>query len=616
MPTFKIIGIDDVIDSATTRFTCCDSDGESIFVGSDDNANGADVWQYKDNVWKKITSNLKNENFRGVHSLVVKDSILYAGTGGNYLEGAKGQVWSNDFTGWKNTGLSNSSNLNVIVRKLLKVGNSIFAAGSYYSLFKLDGTTWTEPINTVSANNNLFNWVDMDTDGSSVYASVIGTAFTVSGLIKYTATGTTQISLPNFGVSSNLAVTKLCYSNGTLFAGTYNEFSGAQLWVLPVTGSTWYKIQENGFGDYSNYMIDDIKIINNEIIISVLNTSGGKVYSNFVSGLQFSLSSSLGGEFSPTTPWVEVTLDSNSVYNGYLIQNVANTVYLIGKQKRHLIETSKFETYLTANQKGAKGLNVWSDNPISCLPIGNDRYRSVGVNFGAFCITEGPLHDIAETPISPYMPIPFGLQVDLSSNIGPISSLRYTDLLDKKPSFFSGMLGPQTFPFPLLLNFSSASGIAYAGGGGIYKDESLGLIFYAYYTEEGYWGPLPGGARPFTYSGRLAVSFDDGLTYYDCGYIVTPEILSNPNNLITSGGVNGCYPSNLIKSGDYLYLYFEEGREVPGPNTTKQCVARVKYSDLIASALTKNTPTWYKYYNGSFSQQGIGGSATDRKSVV
>ena len=197
--------------------------------------------------------------------------------------------------------------------------------------------------------------------------------------------------------------------------------------------------------------------------------------------------------------------------------------------------------------------------------------------------------------------------------------------LDWKADAVSGQLG-QVF------NQSNTSGVAFFAGGTVYKDETSGISLIFSHAEEGYWTysdptdtTKPGG---FLGSIRLKVSFDDGLTLYDAGKILTSHVSSNPSGIAVP--VDGGHPQGqpgyipitdsiknvalCVKRGDYLYAYYGTDRISSRTNDAKEysnlCVARALYSDVIESAANKSVCNWYKYYDGSFSQPGLAGSAT------
>lgn len=599
---FKVIGVDDVTIDPTVRFRCSTSYGDSIIIGSESTNSTCHIWEYREGEWKRITDNLAAQDFRTVNSIVEKDGELFVGLGREYLNSGYGQVWSNGSKKWTNTGLTHPSNLNHAIRKLVKVGNDIYAAGSYFCLYKFDGSSWTIPINPLVAGSptgytvtsNLFNWVDIETDGSSVYASVDSDPlFPVSGVIRYDGTSITQFSPNVFGDANNFKITKLSYLNGKLYAGTYNESDGAQVWSKSVTASPateWDSINTAGFGDRHNYMVVDMKPIGSSMVVSVINPSGGQVWA-----------------YNPTAQtWTKQIVNSDALYDSYLIQSHKGSNYLIGTKKLLIVPLNDDTVVYTTNQRNAKKLNNWPDGGLTCVPIGNGRYRFNGPNVAYIAVTEGTLDDPAQVVLSPVsaLPPPY-------TNYAGLSAVAYTNILDKKSDSITGLLN-QVF------DRSGTSGIAYWGAGNpIYKDQNTGIVLNPAYTEEGYWDVTGGNSEAFGWLSyvRLLVSFDNASSYYDCGNILTPPVYPIPSAFVLPGGGSGATialaAGGILKEGDYLYIYYGGDTNnllEPGKRT---CLARAPLSEVINAALNKQTSPWTKYYNGSFSQPGLGGSSTD-----
>jgi hypothetical protein len=587
---FNVIGVDDITIDSTTRFKCSTNNRESIFIGSDSTDSTAHIWQFKNGEWKRITDNLATQGFKSINSLVIKDEELFAATGRNYIDPGQGQVWSNGSKRWKNSGLSNVANANHLIRKLLKVGNDIYAAGSYYSLFKFDGTSWTEPINPsvaspagnpLAPNFDLLNWVDIETDGSSVYGSVLSLTNTpTSGIIKYDGTSISVDAPSGFGSPYNLAATKLCYYDGYMHAATYNEVSGTEVWSQ-TDGGPWGKINNSGFGKKDNYMTVDMKVVSGYLVVSVANPSGGEVWAYDGS-------------------WTKQTINSDVLYDSYLIEPLNNSIYLIGRQKLYFVKTSDRNLLYTTQQRLEKALPFWIDGAIATVPLGNDRYRFIGPNAGRPVITEGTFDNPAEIVVNASS---YFSSLALSSNVAfaydPIiggTPAAFIDILEKKPDTATGLLNT-------VFNLSNTSGICYFGGGITYKDPDTGIVLYPYYTEEGYWSPV----LNWVIAMRLGVSFDNGLSFYDCGYILTPTVLPTPGGQFSS--TVGPGPLGFFKKDDYFYILYGGDQSSSSAPKSPLGVARALCSEVIASAMNKQASPWKKYYNGSFSEPGIAGSS-------
>lgn len=152
----------------------------------------------------------------------------------------------------------------------------------------------------------------------------------------------------------------------------------------------------------------------------------------------------------------------------------------------------------------------------------------------------------------------------------------------------------------------------YAGIGGVYRGKENKL--YGFYHAEDQEGmpKFPGTNIPgFHASIGLAISEDNGKTWEKAGQILTslkPKGWTLYEEQVESG--LGILCSVLSKDKKYLYIYYSEHSRVDANGNWRGvqiCMARVD--------IQKDLPLpgkWYKYYEGSFSEPGIGG----RDSVV
>jgi hypothetical protein len=133
----------------------------------------------------------------------------------------------------------------------------------------------------------------------------------------------------------------------------------------------------------------------------------------------------------------------------------------------------------------------------------------------------------------------------------------------------------------------------YAGIGGIYQGENEILAFY--HAEQHVGVPNP---RAFIHwSAALAVSKDDGRTFQKLGKILSYGAPRTTGRDIEGVGDVAVCPDH---TGSYLYAYYTEVSK----NNERGCVicmARSKISD------GGRPGTWHKYYNGGFTEPGLGG---------
>lgn len=163
--------------------------------------------------------------------------------------------------------------------------------------------------------------------------------------------------------------------------------------------------------------------------------------------------------------------------------------------------------------------------------------------------------------------------------------------------------------------------ISYVGGGPTYRvpagNPGAGNLLLVYHTEQetyeaGYQYPdcdVNGqncGQHSNGFYTRLGVarSTDDGMTWTDLGMIISPGTPYNPQQTADLGD------PHLVAHNGFFYLFFPD--IVDNGNTdTGMSAARVSYSDfLTAAAAGSPLPAVQKYYNGQWSQPGLGGTSS------
>jgi hypothetical protein len=672
---FTVIGVNNVTSDPTIRFKCVTTDGNKLYIGSDTSVNeSAHIWEYSNGSFSKITDNLESESFKSVEDLLVDDGVLYAGVGDAFSSTSnyRGQVWANNSIKWVDTGLGSSSVnwATNFVRKLVKFDGKIYAAGSRYELLRLDTSGWYAVItgrgggrypgrtDIVNSYINTEHWTDLTTDGSAIYASVLEAetyqastlvgAFTPSALIKYDGSTMSRFAPPlSYGSGGNRFINKIHYDDGYLYAATHNSTSGTEVWRSPVSGDSWVQINESGFGEHESYAVNDIKSIDDCIVFSVMNSKGCQIWAYEKSS----------GE------WTQQTINSTTPYNAYYIQKVGLENYLVGEAVQYLTQEGREELAYSAPQTYASGVPHLFDNGAYSIPTDEvNGYRFI-TNNGPFpFVSEGTLEDPFKTMISPYVDrqsdldrgargwcAPFDLyETGASSTL--VSSFRYTEILGKKPSFFSGELGTDLNGSGFEMGIYDDNGVLlssvlyssidnYGGPSGyensgirlyhpqtLWYDEDEDLTLIPVYVEEGNWGsgaPASSNSNPPECGGprnsirearhkrasRLLVSEDKGLSFSDCGYLITLPFNNVPNdNLSTSGAIMGPPNTAIIKRSDpntgedYLYVYFDRFKNNIDGTANSLSVARAPYSSVITSAKNREVADFSAYYNGSWSQ--------------
>ena len=141
---------------------------------------------------------------------------------------------------------------------------------------------------------------------------------------------------------------------------------------------------------------------------------------------------------------------------------------------------------------------------------------------------------------------------------------------------------------------------SYVAGGPIYEDPASGARLMVYHAEKHF------GSR-YSVDLGLAVSFDPkGLDFFDLGPIITPNIPvgQNPYSSDLGGG------SFAIKDGQFN-VYFRDYLANPQDGFSSElAVARAPLADLISNSLQGIKTPFTKYYNGGFTEPGIGGRSS------
>ncbi len=152
----------------------------------------------------------------------------------------------------------------------------------------------------------------------------------------------------------------------------------------------------------------------------------------------------------------------------------------------------------------------------------------------------------------------------------------------------------------------------YAGISGSYTDYEKGEIFAITHNEDHYrLSPIDGSGVPgFCASIGIVKSSDSGKSF-NRNRLDTPIITSywGKKKLLAWSGQNdyGAAEPSIVKdiTGKYLYIYytehsrFDENKNIRG---VQVCMARASINSDIMDP--KN---WKKYYNGKFSENGVGG---------
>ncbi len=205
------------------------------------------------------------------------------------------------------------------------------------------------------------------------------------------------------------------------------------------------------------------------------------------------------------------------------------------------------ETIYTKSQRTSRSLSTWPDGNMGIVSNGNGTFDFYGANGGKPVKTTGTLTDPGKS---------------------------------KKSVKIDG-LPKKTFD--------------YVSGGPIYRDPTSGARVMIYHAEK-----HGKSAKDYYSVLGLAVSTDAaGLKFRDLGTIIEPNLQSGQAEI--GGGTFAIF-------NNHLNVYYRDWHI--GGGTAETAVARAPISELISNALSGRGTAFTKYYNGDWSQPGIGGKAS------
>ena len=144
----------------------------------------------------------------------------------------------------------------------------------------------------------------------------------------------------------------------------------------------------------------------------------------------------------------------------------------------------------------------------------------------------------------------------------------------------------------------------HASGGPLHYDDATGQLLLFYHGEHF----ANGDPTDFYAFIGLAVSDDEGASFADLGPIITSELAEDdadrPHPLDVGSG------AYIARDGQFL-VYFHERGDKARVRRRNLLVATAPIADVVEAAAQRRTPTFMKYHDGSFSEPGIGGRASE-----
>lgn len=216
----------------------------------------------------------------GASALSPFDGHLYAGTLG---KGAK--IYRKDASGWSSVmdnGFGNSHNEGI--NDLIEFGDSLYAntfnvvnGGQIWR--SNDGASWNQIISDGfgdQTNGEIFRFAEFE---DNIYASTSSFTTTHGAELWRSDTGDeidwTRVVTNGFnGDMNNSSIISLEVYSKTLFAGTYNEKTGGEVWRSS-DGLSWKQVNTDGFDTATNQAISALATYNGMLYASTLTRASG-----------------------------------------------------------------------------------------------------------------------------------------------------------------------------------------------------------------------------------------------------------------------------------------------------------------------------------------------------
>ena len=264
---------------------------ESLYVGTINQTEKCQVWRYiGDSNWSQVNENGFGGSNTAVQGIVVFDNELYVGTT-NFSAGC--QVWCYDsgisWTQVNESGFEDGKEAGV-ARVLFVFDGQLYAGARNDTdiggmvgaqVWRYDGgTSWTQ-INE-DGFGNLPSGNNRSVEAMAVLDGILyaGTWNDINGcqVWRYDGgTNWTQINenafgnMPSDGYSVALAMEVF---NGNLYVGTRNDEDGAEVWRYD-GDINWTQVNETGFGSTNNKAIWDLVVCNDSLYAGTMNMGGG-----------------------------------------------------------------------------------------------------------------------------------------------------------------------------------------------------------------------------------------------------------------------------------------------------------------------------------------------------
>ena len=256
--------------------------GTNLYAGTLNMSTGAEIWRLESTGWEMVmTGGFGDMDNVGIDHLAVFAGVLYAGTV-NLEDG--GEIWrTDDGSHWIRV-FSAGGPYTPEVFRFVVFWDTIYAGtwsadpfggAEIWRSDTGDADDWQRVIGIGFGNPSNEAVLSLETFGDGLYAGTYNQ--TTGGEIWRSSNGTSwsQVNSDGFGDPENVAISSLAEFGGYLYAGVAgNETTGAQLWRSP-DGTTWVQVESSGFGNVGKGGLNALHVYDGQIHFVVGNEVDG-----------------------------------------------------------------------------------------------------------------------------------------------------------------------------------------------------------------------------------------------------------------------------------------------------------------------------------------------------
>jgi hypothetical protein len=244
-------------------------------------APGGQVWSYDGNTWVIIHKSKAGRPYvQAATALAVLGNDLYVGLS---LSDGTCEVWRTDGKGkapYRWTKVSGTADINQ--KYTYSVSSMAVLKGNLYCgtlnnstgcrIWKYNGSTWMPVVGQGPAGSptgpgfgSKENYAALAMTSSASGDLYVGTGRNNGGEVwRLSGSSWTKLNNPGFGSANNYNINVLVFFKNSLYAGTENYTTGAQVWKYVGPGpANWKAIGRNGMGDPKNRSVTSAALFGN-----------------------------------------------------------------------------------------------------------------------------------------------------------------------------------------------------------------------------------------------------------------------------------------------------------------------------------------------------------------